>query len=40
MKRKVAKMILYECCENYCQGFIKCVNKEKGEINGLAYMGK
>ena len=35
---KESKTILYECC--YCQGFNKHMKKEKGGINGLAYMGK
>ena len=37
---KESKTILYECCEYYCQGFNKRMKKEKGKINGLAYMGE
>ena len=29
-----------ERCSNYCQGFNKCMKKEKGEVNVLACMGK
>ena len=33
-------MTLCERYENFYQGFNKCMKKEKGEINALAYMGK
>ena len=39
MKRK-ARQYFVERCENYCQGFNKCMKKEKGEINALVYVGK
>ena len=34
MKRKVRQYFV-ERCMNYCQGFNKCMKKEKGEINTL-----
>ena len=37
MNEKADETIL---CENYCQGFNKCIKKEKGEISLLVYMGK
>ena len=37
---KEGEMTLCESCENYYQGFNKCMKKEKGEINLLVYMGK
>ena len=36
MKRQAKR----ERYEYYCQGFNKCMKKEKGEINLLVYMGK
>ena len=40
MNEKEGKMILCECYKNYCQGFNKCMKKEKGKINLLVYMEK
>ena len=40
MNEKEGEMILCGHCENYYQGFNRCMKKEKGEINALAYMGK
>ena len=40
MNKKAGEMILCERYENCCQGFNKCMKKEKGEINLLVYMGK
>ena len=39
MKSK-ARQYFVEHCETYCQGFNKCMKKEKDEINALVYMRK